>query len=119
MADDHELAHDAKGIADAVLSCAGMLGIPPLTLGAAGAKVLIDLGFGLFFHEAERKLLEMRAAMDAGEAAARASVVTSALARERAAPLLCGPTMSSHKGRAFHGLDCAAVGGCGKEIERC
>lgn len=118
MADGHEVAHGAKDIADAVLSCAGLLGIPPITLGAAGAKVLIDLGFGLFFRETERRLLEMRAAMDAGEAAARASAVTTALARERNTPILCGLLLPGRNGRAYHGADCAAHAGCGKEIER-
>lgn len=118
MSDGHELAHGAKDIADAVLSCAGLLGIPPITLGAAGAKVLVDLGFGLFFRETERQLLEARGATAAGEAAARSSAVTSVLMHGRNQPLICGEQLAGHMGRAYHGADCAAHAGCGKEIER-
>jgi len=77
-----------------------------------------DLGFSLFFRETERRLLEMRAAMGAGEAAGRASAVSSALARERAVPLTCGSALPGRAARVYHGADCAAHAGCGKEIER-
>lgn len=80
MADDgHELAHDTQSVIDAALDCAKLLGIPPLTLGAAGAKLLIDLGFRHFFSQVSEQLQEARAAKTAGDAAHDASVATSAI----------------------------------------
>lgn len=79
MADDHELAHDAQSVIDAALDCAKLLGIPPLTLGAAGAKLLIDLGFRHFFGQVAAQLAEAKAAKAAGNAAHDAAVATSAI----------------------------------------
>ncbi len=79
MADDHELAHDAQSVIDAALDCAKLLGIPPLTLGAAGAKLLIDLGFRHFFGQVAAQLAEAKAAKAAGNAAHDAAVATTAI----------------------------------------
>ncbi len=72
------IAADVQGVADAVLSCAVLLGIPPVSLGAEGAKLLVDLGFSWFFHATEARLREAATAQAAGDAAEVSAAVTGA-----------------------------------------
>jgi len=66
-----------KVIEDA-LEVAKHLGIPAVTLTAAGAQLLVELGFDAFLGGANRVLAQRRIAEVAGEAAARSSVATHA-----------------------------------------
>lgn len=66
-----------KVIEDA-LEVAKHLGIPAVSLTAAGAQLLVELGFDVFLGGANRILVQRRIAEAAGEASARASVATHA-----------------------------------------
>ena len=107
-------------VVDDILAIPALLGFvcPPVAIGATAVKALVDLGFALYLSEIKRRAVEIQAAQAAGEAAGRASAVTTALARERAVSLTCGGALPGRAARVFHGADCAAHAGCGKEIER-
>lgn len=115
-------AADAQKIADDVLAAGALvLGplAPPVALGLKVAEALTDAGFAVWFA-AVRAGLEGRAVeQSAGVAAAASAAATTVMERERGALLICGDQLPHHMGRAYHGLDCAAVHGCGKEIEAC
>jgi len=108
-------------VVDDILAIPGMLGFvfPPLALGTAAVKLLVDLGFALYLANVREAVATRLREQSAGQAAARASVVTTALAHERNEPRICGEQLPGYMGRAYHGADCAAHAGCGKEIERC
>jgi hypothetical protein len=105
-------------VADDVLSLAAALGFacPPIAIGAAALKALVDVGFAAFLGKARAAADEMRREQAAGQAAAVASAVTEALARERRAPMTCGAAIPGRDARVFHGADCATSIGCGREI---
>ena len=74
-------AQEAQAIVDALLGVAKLLGIPPLTIGAAAAQPLVDLGFRVFAGDAQEALQERATAQAAALAAAASSAATSARAR--------------------------------------
>jgi len=108
-------------VVDDILAIPTLLGFvcPPVAIGATAVKALVDLGYALYFSKVKAWAAEMAREQAAGQAAAVASAVTTALERERSTPILCGLLLPGRNGRAYHGADCAAHAGCGKEIERC
>ena len=76
-----DVPSDVQGVLDAALSCASLLGIPPVTLGAEGAKLLIDLGFAHFLHATEGALRARVAGQTAGQAAGASQAATRAQER--------------------------------------
>lgn len=110
-----ERTQTEQRMADDVLELAAALGFacPPLAIGAAAVKALVDFGFGLYFGRARAAAEEMRREQAAGYAAEVSSAVTTALAHQ---PLKCGAALPGRDARVFHGADCAASVGCGREI---
>lgn len=92
---------------------------PPLALGLKVVEALADAGFAVWFARVRAELEGRATAQAAGTAAAASSAATSATARAQKFSLVCGDQLAHHLGRAYHGIDCAAAHGCGKEIERC
>jgi len=78
-------AHIAQTLADDVLAVATKLGFacPPLALGAAVVKTLVDAGFAAYFRSAAVVLNAQVAAQSAGIAAAESQAATTAMERER------------------------------------
>lgn len=115
---DPERVQVEQRVADDILSLAAALGFacPPVAIAAAAVKVLIDVGFAAFLGKARAAADEMRREQAAGQAAAVASAVTTALERERSARLTCGAALPGRDARVFHGADCATSIGCGREI---
>lgn len=107
-------------VVDDILAIPALLGFvcPPVAIGATAVKALVDLGYALYFSKVKAWAVEMAREQAAGHAAAVASAVTTALERERSQPRICGEQLAGYMGRAYHGADCAAHAGCGKEIER-
>lgn len=115
---DLERVQVEQRVADDVLSLAAALGFacPPVAIGAAALKALVDVGFAAFLGKARAAAEEMRREQAAGQAAAVGSAVTSALEHERHQPLTCGAALPGRDARVFHGADCATSIGCGREI---
>lgn len=117
MSDAGKVAREQR-VVDDILAIPALLGFvcPPVAIGATVVKALVDFGFAVYLGKVRERAWEMAREQAAGQAAAVASAVTSALARERAAPLTCGSVLPGRAARVFHGADCAAHAGCGKEI---
>lgn len=114
MPDDERVQVEQR-VADDVLSLAAALGFtcPPIAIGAAALKALVDVGFTAYLGKARAASEEMRREQAAGQAAAVASAVTTAMAHQ---PLTCGAALPGRDARVFHGADCATSIGCGREI---
>jgi len=114
MADVARVQEEQR-VADDVMSLAAALGFacPPLAIGAAAVKALVDVGFGIFLGRAREAAEDMRREQAAGQAAAVSSAVTEALAHQK---LTCGAALPGRDARVFHGADCATSVGCGREI---
>ena len=108
-------------VVDDILAIPTLLGFvcPPVAIGATAVKALVDLGYALYFSKVKAWAVEMAREQAAGHAAAVASAMTTAIERERNKVVVCGDQLAGHMGRGYHGADCAAHAGCGKEIERC
>lgn len=78
-------AHTVQTLTDDVLSVAEGLGFvcPPLALGAAAMKTLVDAGFVAYFRSAVLAVNTQRAAQTAGVAAEASQAATTAMERDR------------------------------------
>jgi hypothetical protein len=114
---DFERMQTEQRLADDILSLGAALGVafPPLAIGSAALKALVDVGFAVFIGQARAAAETLRREQAAGQAAAVSSAVTTALAAERR-DLRCGGGVLGLDARVFHGADCATSIGCGKGI---
>lgn len=95
MTDD--TAHTAQQILDDALTVAKALGVvcPIVALPASAVKLLVDIGFDVYFRDAAAVARAQSAAQTAGVAAAEAQAATTAIERARASGSMCAPCIET------------------------